>query len=219
MKPFFTPQAVLFDLDGTLADTAPDLAAAVNLMRSTRNLESVPYENLRPHASAGARGLLSAGFGITPQDEEFETMRIEFLNNYERAICKHSKLFPGVIELLAVLAERKIPWGIVTNKAARFTQPLIPLLGLQHACCVIAGDTTPYTKPRPEPLLEAARQLNIDPKHCCYIGDDLRDIQAAHAAGMLSIAAAWGYCGQTGPTQWDADLILQLPETLFNFVT
>ncbi|MET3108650.1 2-phosphoglycolate phosphatase [Oxalobacteraceae bacterium GrIS 2.11] len=218
MNPLFTARAVLFDLDGTLADTAPDLAAAVNQMRSERNLELVPYENLRPHASSGARGLLGAGFGVTPEDPGYESMRIEFLSNYERAICEHSTLFNGVTQLLALIAARQIPWGIVTNKAARFTMPLIPLLGLQQANCVIAGDTTPYSKPHPAPLLEAARQLQLAPQDCCYLGDDLRDIQAAQAAGMHSIAVAWGYCGETEPKQWNADLLLHKPEELFKFI-
>jgi len=219
MKPHFTAKAVLFDLDGTLADTAPDLAAAVNQMRKQRNLELAPYAGLRPHASAGARGLLAAGFGIMPEDTGYEAMRIEFLDNYERAICKRSSLFAGVAELLAMIAERNMPWGIVTNKAARFTQPLIPLLGLQQAHCVISGDTTPYSKPHPEPLLEAARQLQVAPQDCCYVGDDIRDIQAAQAAGMHSIAAGWGYCGQTEPAQWNADLLLHKPQELFRFIT
>ncbi len=219
MKPHFTARAVLFDLDGTLADTAPDLAAAVNQMRQQRNLDRVPYASLRPHASAGARGLLGAGFGIKPEDIGYEAMRIEFLDNYERAICKRSTLFAGVPELLAMIAGRNIPWGIVTNKAARFTTPLVPLLGLQHAHCVISGDTTPHSKPHPEPLLEAARQLHIAPEECCYVGDDLRDIQAAQAAGMHSIAAGWGYCGQTEPAQWNADLLLHKPDELFRFIS
>ena len=218
MKYPFTARAVLFDLDGTLADTAPDLAAAVNLMREQRHLELAPYPTLRPHASSGARGLLGSGFGITPSDEGYEAMRVEFLNNYERAICQHSTLFAGVTDLLAMIAERKMPWGIVTNKAARFTLPLIPLLGLQQAHCVISGDTTPHSKPHPAPLLEAARRLNLPPQDCCYIGDDLRDIQAAQAAGMFSIAAAWGYCGSTEPLQWNADLLLHKPAELFNFL-
>ena len=218
MTPTFDIRAVLFDLDGTLADTAPDLAAAVNQMRSERHLDLAPYDHLRPHASAGARGLLGAGFGITPEDDGYEAMRIEFLTNYERALCRQSSLFDGVTELLALIAERQLPWGIVTNKAARFTQPLVPLLGLQHANCVISGDTTAHSKPHPAPLLEAARQLHIPPQHCCYIGDDLRDIQAAQAAGMLSIAAAWGYCGKSEPKNWHADLILDKPNELFRFL-
>lgn len=218
MKSTFTPRAILFDLDGTLADTAPDLAAAVNLMRTQRNLEPTPFAHLRPHASAGARGLLHAGFGITPHDADFEAMRIEFLNNYEAAICQHSRLFDGIAELLHSINARELPWGIVTNKAARFTQPLVPLLGLEHAHCVISGDTTPHIKPHPSSLLEAARQLQVLPQDCCYIGDDLRDIQAARAAGMFSIAAAWGYCGQTAPKSWEADLLLNLPDELFKFI-
>lgn len=210
----FTARAVLFDLDGTLADTAPDLAAALNQMRTLRGMEPVSYEQLRPHASAGARGLLTAGFGISPDDAEFESMRIEFLSNYENAICLHSALFNGISELIQLLNQRQIPWGIVTNKATRFTQPLIPLLGLQQAACIISGDTTPHAKPHPEPLFEAARQLRIAPHDCCYLGDDLRDIQAAQAAGMHSVAVTWGYCGQTEPQQWNADLLLHAPTEL-----
>jgi N-acetyl-D-muramate 6-phosphate phosphatase len=213
----FTPRAILFDLDGTLADTAPDLAAAVNLMRTTRSLEPAPFEQLRSHASGGARGLLHAGFGISPSDAEFETMRVEFLNNYESALCQHSRLFDGIAELLQAIHTKGIPWGVVTNKATRFTQPLIPLLGLEQAQCVISGDTTPHSKPHPAPLLEAARQLRVAPKDCCYVGDDLRDIQAAQAAGMFSIAAGWGYCGRAEPQSWNADLLLNLPNDLLKF--
>ena len=214
----FIARAALFDLDGTLADTAPDLAAAVNQMRILRGMEPAPYAQLRPHASAGARGLLAAGFGVSPDDAEFEPMRIEFLNNYENAICQNSVLFNGISELIQQLNRRQIPWGIVTNKAARFTQPLIPLLGLQQAACIISGDTTPYSKPHPEPLFEAARQLRITPQECCYLGDDLRDIQAAQAAGMHSVAVTWGYCGQTEPQQWNADLLLNVPSELIQLL-
>lgn len=217
MKTSFTARALLFDLDGTLADTAPDLAAAVNLMRTRRKLEPAPFEQLRIQASAGARGLLQAGFGITPDHAEFEAMRLEFLTNYEAAICQHSKLFNGIIELLQSLDARQIPWGIVTNKATRFTQALVPLLGLQHAHCVISGDTTPHFKPHPEPLFEAARQLQVLPQNCYYVGDDLRDIQAAQAAGMISVAAAWGYGGEIEPKKWNADLLLNLPTDLLKF--
>ncbi len=218
MKPQFELSAVLFDLDGTLADTAPDLAAAVNKMRSERHLALAPYDHLRPYASAGARGLLGAGFGLTPDDDNYEAMRLEFLTHYENALCQHSRLFDGVTELLGLITDRKLPWGIVTNKATRFTRPLVPLLGLQHANCVISGDTTAHSKPHPAPLLEAARQLNVPAPNCCYIGDDLRDIQAAQAAGMFSIAAAWGYCGQSEPKHWQADLILNKPTELFRFL-
>lgn len=209
-------RAVLFDLDGTLADTAPDLAAALNRMRAVRQLELAPFAALRPYTSAGARGLLGAGFGITPDHPEFEVMKHEFLDNYERALCRDSVLFDGVSALLAQLAARQLPWGIVTNKIARLTDPLVPLLGLQAAQCVISGDTTPHAKPHPAPLLEAARRLGVDPRECFYLGDDLRDIQAAKAAGMRSVAVAWGYGGASEPAQWDADLILAHPLDLFD---
>ena len=213
-----SPQAILFDLDGTLADTAPDLAAAVNSMRQVRQLPQVQYNSLRPFASAGARGLIGAGFNITPEQPEYEAMRVEFLNQYESAIAVHSRLFKHVPDLLRGLDILGIGWGIVTNKAMRFTNPLIPLLDLQEARCVISGDTTPHSKPHPAPLLEAARQLGIRSENCWYVGDDLRDIQAAEAAGMTSIAAAWGYCGATEPKHWKADAIIDSPLELLEFV-
>nr|WP_315481407.1 HAD-IA family hydrolase [uncultured Undibacterium sp.] len=213
-----TPKAVLFDLDGTLADTAPDLAAAVNLMRIKRNLDAAPYLSLRPFASAGARGLIGAGFQIPPEHPEYESMRLEFLANYESAIAVHSKLFSGVKELLHGLDQLHVTWGIITNKAERFTTPLIPQIGLENAACVISGDTTAHAKPHPEPLLEAARRIQISPSECWYVGDDLRDIQAAQAANMTSIAAAWGYCGAMEPTHWKADAILDSPLELLELV-
>ncbi|MBC3869730.1 HAD family hydrolase [Undibacterium oligocarboniphilum] len=214
----YIPQAILFDLDGTLADTAPDLAAAINAMRSKRNLPAVNYHSLRPFASAGARGLLGAGFNISQEDETYEPMRIEFLNQYESALAIHSRLFDHVRTLLRGLDDLGISWGIVTNKAMRFTNPLIPLLDLQEARCVVSGDTTPHAKPHPAPLLEAARRLGVRSEYCWYIGDDLRDIQAAEAAGMTSVAAAWGYCGATEPKHWKADAIIDSPLELLELV-
>ena len=205
------PRAILFDLDGTLADTAPDLAAAVNRLRTDRGLPPVAYSSLRPVASAGARGLIGAAFDMTPADPEYEPLRTAFLQNYTASIAARSTLFGGVTELLAALAERGIPWGIVTNKAAHLTDRLIPLIGLQHAGCVIAGDTTPHAKPHPAPLLEAARRLRIPAQQCWYVGDDLRDIEAGRAAGMVTLAAAWGYCGASLPQTWGADLVLATP--------
>ena len=218
LMPLFAARAVLFDLDGTLADTAPDLAAAVTLMQTSRNLPTTPYAQLRSHASAGARGLLGAGFGITPDDPGYEAMAAEFLHNYAHAICQHSVLFNGITELLDAIQKQGLAWGIVTNKHARYTTPLVPQLGLAHAGCIISGDTTAHAKPHPEPLFEAARQLGIDPSECCYLGDDLRDIQAAQAAGMHSIAVTWGYAGKTEPCNWNADIILAAPGDLFHFV-
>lgn len=212
------PRAVLFDLDGTLADTAPDLAGAMNRVRAARDLPPTPYEILRPVASAGARGLIGASFGLKPEDSGFDELRTAFLDTYEASIAVESRLFDGMDVLLAALDEKGIAWGIVTNKAGRFTHLLVPKLNLQHAGCVIAGDTTPHSKPHPEPLLEAARRLGIPPGQCWYVGDDLRDIQAGRAAGMATIAAAWGYCGNQEPVEWLADAIAASPQELLGLI-
>lgn len=205
------PKAVLFDLDGTLADTAPDLAYAVNKMRADRGLSLTPFELLRPVASAGARGLIGVAFGLTPADEGFDALRTEFLANYAAHIADSTVVFDGVAELLAAIEESGMRWGVVTNKPARYTDALLPLIGLSHAACSISGDTTAHAKPHPEPLLEAARRLQLDPRDCWYVGDDLRDIQAGKAAGMPTIAAGWGYCGMSEPRSWEADRIAELP--------
>lgn len=205
------PRALLFDLDGTLADTAPDLAAAVNKMRSDRGLEHTPFEILRPLASAGARGLIGAAFGIGPGDSGYDDMRKEFLDNYAAAIANHTTLFDGIVSLLDEISALGLTWGIVTNKPMLYTDALVPQIGLAHAACVISGDTTPHAKPHPEPLFEAARRLQLAPTDCWYVGDDLRDIDAGKAAGMPTIAASWGYCGHTEPADWLADLIASHP--------
>ena len=209
--PLAAPRAILFDLDGTLADTAPDLAAAVNRLRHERGLQATPYHLLRPVASAGARGLIGASFGVTPEDDEYEPLRIAFLDNYAAAIAVESRLFDGIPAMLDQLTAGGLRWGIVTNKVARFTDVLVPKIGLQHAACVISGDTTPHAKPHPAPLLEAAQRLGLAPEECWYVGDDLRDIQAGHAAGMPTIAAGWGYCGHTEPVAWGADALAETP--------
>ncbi len=205
------PRALLFDLDGTLADTAPDLAAAVNKMRTDRELDETPFDLLRPLASAGARGLIGAAFDVAPGNPLYDDMRTEFLANYAAAIANRTVLFDGINQLLEEITVRGLYWGIVTNKPALYTDALVPKIGLQHAACVISGDTTPHAKPHPEPLFEAARQLQITPQDCWYVGDDLRDIQAGKAAGMPTIAAAWGYCGHTEPSDWLADIIATHP--------
>ena len=212
------PRAILFDLDGTLADTAPDLAAAVNRLRTDRGLDPTPYALLRPTASAGARGMIGAAFGLTPADEGYEALRLEWFDHYQQAIAVHSTLFGGVAELLAGLTESDIAWGIVTNKPARFTDPLVPQIGLAHAACIISGDTTAHAKPHPEPLLEAARRLGLEPQECWYAGDDLRDIEAGRAAGMVTLACAWGYCGAIEPASWAADHLLDTPVDLLELV-
>ncbi|KWF65458.1 phosphoglycolate phosphatase [Burkholderia multivorans] len=199
-------EAVLFDLDGTLADTAPDLAAAVNKMQRVRGLPETPLDALRRLASAGARGLLGGAFGITPETPGYDAMRDEFLANYAADICVQTTLFPGIAEVLDELEARGVRWGIVTNKAMRLTAPLVELLGLaSRAACVVGGDTTPHSKPHPAPLLHAAGLLALAPDRIVYVGDDLRDIQAGYAAGMATVAAAYGYCGDgAAPGDWRA---------------
>ena len=212
------PRAILFDLDGTLADTAPDLAAAVNKLRTDRGLDPTPYPVLRPTASAGARGMIGAAFGLSPADEGYEELRLAWFDNYQAAMAVHSTLFGGITELLAGLTEAGLAWGIVTNKPARFTDPLIPQIGLDHAGCIVSGDTTAHAKPHPAPLLEGARRLGIAPEDCWYVGDDLRDIEAGRAAGMMTVACAWGYCGPTEPLAWGADFLLDTPADLLDKV-
>lgn len=208
------PRAILFDLDGTLADTAPDLAAAVNLLRTERGLEPTAYELLRPTASAGARGMIGAAFGLKPEDDGFIPLRDGFLANYQAAMAVHSALFPGIVELLAGIEQAGLQWGIVTNKPARFTDPLLPQIGLAHAACVVSGDTTAHAKPHPAPLFEAAARLGLAPEQCWYVGDDLRDIQAGKAAAMPTIACGWGYCGPLEPQGWQADYLFDSPSQL-----
>jgi N-acetyl-D-muramate 6-phosphate phosphatase len=213
-------QAVLFDLDGTLADTAPDLARALNQLRRERALPALPVAALRAHASSGARGLLKAGLGIEREHPDFGALREAFLDHYENALCVDTTLFPGVDELLAELDRRALPWGIVTNKAERFTLPLLRLLSLDtRAACVVGGDTTPNLKPHPEPLLHASRCVGLAPEQCIYLGDDLRDIQAARAANMGSLAVSWGYLGDgPGPAEWNADAVIDKPSELLKFL-
>jgi phosphoglycolate phosphatase len=211
---------VFFDLDGTLADTAPDLVAATNLLLVARNLAPKPYEVLRPHASAGARGLLQGAFGITPEHPDFIPLRDEFFLNYEKALLVHSKLFDGMDDLLKIMEEANLPWGIVTNKSERFTHPLTDLMGLrQRAISTVSGDTTPHAKPHPEPILHAARIANIDPTKSIYVGDDIRDVIAGKAAGMLTVAAAYGYCGCKEPPEvWGADYLIHHPLDLLKII-
>ena len=213
-------KGVFFDLDGTLADTAPDLVAAANLLRITRGLAPLPYEVLRPTASAGARGLIQGAFGYDNQHPQFEELRDEFLANYEKDICVHSKLFDGMDDLLQELEKEQVLWGIVTNKVERFTHPLLKLMSLhERSAAIVGGDTTPHSKPHPAPILKAAEICNINPAQCLYVGDDLRDIDAGRAAGMKTAAAAYGYCGCDEPLNaWGADYIIEHPSELRSIV-
>ena len=212
------PKAVLFDLDGTLADTAPDLATAINQLRIARSLPAVSVADLRPVASQGARGLIRVAFGLEPEQPEYETLHQGFLENYAIVLAEKSTLFEGIPSLLKELRRCGLTWGIVTNKAARFSEKVVPEIGLQDTDCLVSGDSTPFPKPHPAPLLEAAQRLNLLPRECWYVGDDFRDIQAGRAAGMITIVAGWGYCGSTEPLGWEADAVIETPLHLSELV-
>jgi phosphoglycolate phosphatase len=204
-------QAVLFDLDGTLADTAPDMARTLNLMRERRGLDPVALELVRPHVSRGARGMICSGFGITTEHPEFKAMRDEFLALYGENLFVDSKLFPGMDALLEGLEVDGIAWGVVTNKFERFARPLMDAFGLASRIAVlVGGDTCPRPKPFPDPLLFAAAKLRIAPMRILYVGDDERDVQAARAAGMPVLVAGYGYLGDAAPAAlWGADAVVQ----------
>lgn len=213
-------RAVLFDLDGTLIDSAPDLGAAADKMRTDRGLPSLPMERYRPMAGAGARGMLGEAFGIAPDHPEFMVLREEFFVNYESQMTLRTTIFEGVPELIAQILQRNMAWGVVTNKSARFTDPLtrgMPLFST--AAAVVSGDTTPYAKPHPAPLLEAALRLNIPPAGCIYVGDDERDIVAGLAAGMGTVAATYGYLGaKSHPAEWGAQATIKSPLELLQLL-
>ena len=211
-------RAVLFDLDGTFADTAPDLGGALNRQRTARGMQPLPLEKIRPHASAGARGLLGVGFGIGPDHVDYAAMREEFLQIYENNLCCDTVLFPGMAELVDRLETDGLRWGIVTNKAERFAKPLLGLLVGNRAACVIGGDTTGRLKPHPEPLLAASRTLDIAPGACVYVGDDQRDIEAGRAAGMKTVAVEYGYLNGSMPENWGADAIIGHPQELLQHI-
>ncbi len=213
-------KAVLLDLDGTVADTAPDLGHALNRQRSLRGLTPLPMTLIRTEASAGARGLLRLGFNIQPDDAHYEGMREEFLNFYSERLCHDTILFSGMSALLDQLDARSLPWGIVTNKPSRFTHPLMQQLGLhQRAACIISGDETAHSKPHPEPLLAASRKLMVTPAECIYLGDDIRDVKASLAAGMEPIIARYGYLGNTHPPEtWGARYLIDHPQDLLNYL-
>ncbi len=214
-------EAVLFDLDGTFADTAPDLGAALNHVRDLHNLPPLPLETIRPQASHGSPGLLKLGMGVTPDSDGYNEMRSAFLAYYEAHICDHTKLFPGMAALLSELEERDIPWGIVTNKPHRYTVPLMEKLGYAtRAACLVSGDTCEEAKPHPMPLLHAAQLIGIEPKRCLYLGDDLRDMQAANAAHMISIIASYGYLeADTDTSSWLASGSVQTPFALLRYLS
>jgi 2-phosphoglycolate phosphatase len=211
---------VLLDLDGTLVDTAPDLAAAANRMRVARGIEPLPIGELRPYVSHGARGMVGRAFNVMTDDPRYADLRSEFLSEYESALCVESVLFAGMDHTLQQLERRGIKWGIVTNKFARFTLPLVQALNLSdRAACVVSGDTTQFAKPHPAPLLHALACSAVDASQAMYVGDDQRDIDAGHAAGMRTVVASYGYLGNGVPyQQWGADAIIDSPPEILRLL-
>lgn len=212
--------AVLFDLDGTLIDSAPDLGAAADKMRVDRGLASLPLSQYRPMAGAGARGMIGVAFGFTPLDAAFEDLKEEFFANYEACLTERTHAFEGVAGLIAKINQAGLKWGVVTNKAMRFTLPLTrSMLLFNTALTIISGDTTPYAKPHPAPLLEASRQIDVIPARCAYVGDDERDIVAGRAAGMPTVAASYGYLGAAHDVSgWRADATISSPAALLQLL-
>lgn len=213
-------RAVLFDLDGTLIDSAPDLGAAADGMRVRRGLSSRPLDSYRPYAGSGARGMLQAAFGIVPQDDGYEALKDEFLASYADCLLQRTRPFGEVDELLASLGRLGLMWGVVTNKAERFTTPITSAMSLfATAGAIVSGDTTPHAKPHPAPLFEAARRMSMPPSQCMYVGDDERDIQAGRAAGMLTVAVRYGYLGfGADVAAWGADAEIASPLEVLNLL-
>ncbi|MDO5690887.1 MAG: HAD-IA family hydrolase [Pseudomonadota bacterium] len=213
-------RCVLFDLDGTLIDSAPDLGLAADEMRVARGLPSLPLAAYRAAAGAGARGMLGVAFGLTPAHTEFADLRDEFLARYEQRLTHSTQAFDGIDELLRALRQHGMACGIVTNKSQRLTAPLVAALPvLQDMAAIVCGDTTPHAKPHPAPLLEAMRQAGAQPAHCLYVGDDERDMLAGRAAGVGTVAACYGYLGQGADVrQWPADAFINHPAQLLNLL-
>ena len=217
---FENVDAVLFDLDGTLIDSAPDLGAAVDKMRVDRGMSSLPLSHYRPMAGAGARGMIGLAFGFTPEHPDYDALKEEFFRNYEACMTQRTFAFEGVAAMIESLVARQMPWGVVTNKSKRFAEPLTQAMPLfATASVVISGDTTPHAKPHPEPLFEAARRLKVDPSRCVYVGDDERDIVAGHAAAMKTVAATYGYLGSRADVaSWQAHAQIDVPLELLKLL-
>lgn len=207
--------AVLFDLDGTLIDTAPDMVAVLNAQLEDAARNPIDYNIARSNVSNGSAGLVRLGFPDVSPDEQ-ERLRCDYLERYADAVCVDSTLFPSFADLLQNLEDAEIPWGIVTNKPARMTAPLLDALALSsRAACAISGDTIPQRKPDPAPMLLACDQIGVAPARTVYVGDSIRDIEAGRAAGMFTIAAGYGYVTtDDNPQSWLADVIVNNPQEL-----
>jgi len=212
--------AVLFDLDGTLLDTAPDLAGALNRLRASRGYPPLPYAEVRPHASHGSFALTRLGFELAEDSAEFEATRLELLDVYHRHVADETTLFPGMGSLLETIESAGLRWGIVTNKPGWLTEPLLAKLSLGVVPgCVVSGDTLPERKPHPAPLLLAAEQIACQPAHCVYVGDAARDIEAGKRAGMYTLVAGYGYLGpDDDPQAWAADAIVSAPADIADWL-
>lgn len=213
-------RAVLFDLDGTLVDTAPDMANALNIMLQNHGQPSLPLDTIRPHVSHGATALVKLGFKVLPGDDVFETLRQEYLDHYASNLDTHSRTFPGMDSVLAQLEARRIPWGVVTNKPGYLTQPLLDALGLSaRSACIVSGDTTVRRKPHPDPLLHACAILRQPPPHVLYVGDAERDVKAGSSAGMRVLVATFGYLGADDrPEAWGASALITTPEEILDWI-
>lgn len=209
-------KTILFDLDGTLVDTAPDLGLALNMQRERHGLPPLPQEMIRPFASHGSRGLLGIGFDLTPSDAEFPAMRDEYLDLYDEVFTQAPKLFDGVDEVLGALEAAGLQWGVVTNKPRRFTGRLMEALNLVHrAACIVSGDDAERPKPYPDTLELACKLANCTPDTCLYVGDAERDIVAGRSAGMQTVVARWGYLDERDePESWRADFMIEVPQAL-----
>ena len=213
-------QAVLFDLDGTLADTAPDLAWTLNTLLTEHHRNPLPFDRIRPVVSHGASALIQLGFESGTDDPQFAGLRQRFLEIYHDNLANETRLFPGMAALLDDIEQRGMKWGVVTNKPAWLTEPLMLELKLQpRAACIISGDSTRNRKPHPEPMLHACRHINIPAKHCLYVGDAKRDIEAGHHAGMKALIALFGYIGDSDqPWLWQADGMVNRPQEILDWI-